>query len=79
MLLFDEPMSGLDQTTLQDIFPVLRRLADHGKVVCIIEHNLDVIKELCAEVYFLDEGRTMAVGTPDQLMNDPELAERYFK
>lgn len=79
VLLFDEPMSGLDQTTLQDIFPVLRRLAAHGKVVCIIEHNLDVIKELCDEVYFLDEGRTMAVGTPDQLMNDPELAERYFK
>jgi ABC-type branched-subunit amino acid transport system ATPase component len=79
VLLFDEPMSGLDQTTLADIFPVLRRLAEHGKVVCIIEHNLDVIKELCDEVYFLDEGRTMAVGTPDALMNDPELAERYFK
>ncbi len=79
VLLFDEPMSGLDQTTLGDIFPVLRRLAEHGKVVCIIEHNLDVIKELCDEVYFLDEGRTMAVGTPDALMNDPELAERYFK
>ncbi|MGA0539549.1 ABC transporter permease subunit [Neotabrizicola sp. VNH66] len=79
VLLFDEPMSGLDQTTLQDIFPVIRRLAEHGKVVCIIEHNLDVIKELCDEVYFLDEGRTMAVGTPDDLMNDPELAERYFK
>jgi branched-chain amino acid transport system permease protein len=30
-------------------------------------------------VYFLDEGRTMAVGTPDELMNDPELATRYFK
>ncbi|TKW65473.1 MAG: branched-chain amino acid ABC transporter ATP-binding protein/permease [Paracoccus denitrificans] len=79
VLLFDEPMSGLDQTTLQDIFPVIRRLADHGKVVCIIEHNLDVIKELCDEVYFLDEGRTMAVGTADQVMNDPELAARYFK
>lgn len=79
VLLFDEPMSGLDQTTLHEIFPVIRRLAEHGKVVCIIEHNLDVIKELCDEVYFLDEGRTMAVGTPDELMNDPELAERYFK
>lgn len=79
VLLFDEPMSGLDQTTLQDIFPVIRRLAAHGKAICIIEHNLDVIKELCDEVYFLDDGRTMAVGTPEQLMNDPELAERYFK
>lgn len=79
VLLFDEPMSGLDQTTLHDIFPVIRKLAEHGKAVCIIEHNLDVIKELCDEVFFLDEGRTMAVGKPDELMNNPELAERYFK
>jgi branched-chain amino acid transport system permease protein len=79
VLLFDEPMSGLDQTTLAEVLPVLRRLADHGKAVCIIEHNLDVINDLCDEVFFLDEGRTMAVGTPAELMSDPELTERYFK
>ena len=79
VLLFDEPMSGLDQTTLQEIFPVIRKLAANGKTVCIIEHNLDVIKELCDTVYFLDEGRAMATGTPEALMNDPELAARYFK
>lgn len=79
VLLFDEPMSGLDRTTLEDIFPVIRRLAENGKAVCIIEHNLDVIKELCDIVYFLDEGRAMATGTPEALMNDPELATRYFK
>ncbi|HUF88206.1 MAG TPA: branched-chain amino acid ABC transporter ATP-binding protein/permease [Thermohalobaculum sp.] len=79
VLLFDEPMSGLDRTTLEEVFPVIRRLAENGKVVCIIEHNLDVIKELCDVVYFLDEGRALAVGTPDELMNDPELATRYFK
>ncbi len=38
--------------------------ADDGKTICIIEHNLDVIKELCDVVYFLDEGHTMAIGTP---------------
>ena len=79
VLLFDEPMSGLDRTTLEEIFPVIRRLAASGKAVCIIEHNLDVIKELCDVVYFLDEGRVLAVGRPAELMNDPELAQRYFK
>src|SRR3546814_14818383 len=47
VLLFDEPLSGLDPTTLQEIFPIFRRLAENGKTVCIIEHNLDVIKTLC--------------------------------
>ncbi|WP_366554213.1 branched-chain amino acid ABC transporter ATP-binding protein/permease [Aquibaculum sediminis] len=79
VLLFDEPLSGLDGNALQEIFPVIRRLAEEGKTICIIEHNLDVIKSLCDTVYFLDEGHTMAVGTPNELMNDPELAERYFK
>jgi branched-chain amino acid transport system permease protein len=79
VLLFDEPLSGLDRNALDEIFPVIRRLAKGGKTICIIEHNLDVIKSLCDTVYFLDEGRTMAVGTPDELMNDPELATRYFK
>jgi ABC-type branched-subunit amino acid transport system permease subunit/ABC-type branched-subunit amino acid transport system ATPase component len=79
VLLFDEPLSGLDSTTLQEIFPVMRKLAETGKTVCIIEHNLDVIKELCSVVYYLDEGHAMAVGPPEELMADPELAERYFK
>lgn len=79
VLLFDEPLSGLDRGALQEIFPVVRKLAANGKTVCIIEHNLDVIKELCDVVYFLDEGHAMAVGTPDEIMNDPELATRYFR
>ena len=79
VLLFDEPLSGLDPTTLTEILPILRELARSGRTVCIIEHNLDVIKELCDEVCFLDEGRILAIGTPERLMTDPELATRYFK
>ena len=79
VFLFDEPLSGLDRSTLAEIFPIVRKLADDGKTICIIEHNLDVIKELCDVVYFLDEGHSMAIGTPNQLINDPALASRYFK
>ncbi len=79
VLLFDEPLSGLDPNTLKEILPVIRKLADSGKCICIIEHNLDVIKELCDVVYFLDEGHAMAVGTADEVMKDPQLATRYFK
>ena len=78
VLLFDEPLSGLDPTTLEEVFPVIRQLAEEGKTVCIIEHNLDVIKGLCDHVVFLDEGRGIASGTPDELLADPALAERYF-
>src|SRR5690606_21416340 len=75
-LLFDEPLSGLAPNALAKVMPVFRRLAESGRTLCIIEHNLDVIRELCSQVVFLDEGRKLAEGTPDELMHDPELSER---
>jgi len=79
VLLFDEPLSGLDPGTMEEIFPVVRRLAATGKTICIIEHNLDVIRGLCDWVVFIDEGRKIAEGTPETLIGDPVLAERYFR
>ncbi len=78
-LLFDEPLSGLAPNALAKVMPIFKRLAESGRTLCIIEHNLDVIRELCDTVVFLDEGRKLAQGTPEQLMQDPELSERYFK
>jgi ABC-type branched-subunit amino acid transport system permease subunit/ABC-type branched-subunit amino acid transport system ATPase component len=78
-LLFDEPLSGLAPNALAKVFPIFKQLAASGRTLCIIEHNLDVIRELCSQVVFLDEGRKLAQGTPEELMRDPELSERYFK
>jgi ABC-type branched-subunit amino acid transport system permease subunit/ABC-type branched-subunit amino acid transport system ATPase component len=78
-LLFDEPLSGLAPNALAKVMPVFKRLAESGRTLCIIEHNLDVIRELCSRVAFLDEGRKLAEGTPEELMRDPQLSQRYFK
>jgi branched-chain amino acid transport system permease protein len=79
VLLLDEPLSGLDPPTLAAILPTMRRLAEMGKAVCIVEHNLDVIRSVCDSAYYLDEGRIMAVGAPAELMADANLQERYFQ
>jgi branched-chain amino acid transport system permease protein len=78
LLLLDEPGSGLDPASLDTMFGMVRRLARAGKTVCIIEHNLDVIKELSDKVVFLDEGRSLAEGPPAAILRNRELAERYF-
>ncbi len=77
-LLFDEPLSGLAPNTLETIFPIIKQLAAAGKTVCIIEHNLDVIRGLCDAAIFLDEGRKLAEDAPERLVADPALAARYF-
>jgi ABC-type branched-subunit amino acid transport system ATPase component len=79
VLLFDEPLSGLDATAMQKIIELLRRLAQSSKTVCIIEHNLEAIRTACDHLVYLDEGRVLAQGDPNALMRDPELVRRYFQ
>ncbi len=79
VLLFDEPLSGLDPAGLDHIAGIIKRLAASGKTIGIIEHNLEAIRTLCDEIVFLDDGHDMARGTPAALMQDPDLVERYFR
>ncbi|HEY9569265.1 MAG TPA: ATP-binding cassette domain-containing protein, partial [Thalassobaculum sp.] len=79
VLLLDEPLSGLDPNTLARVLPIVRRLAAQGRTACPIEHNLDVIREVCDVAAYLDGGRVLAVGRPEDLMKDPQLLERYIQ
>ena len=47
--------------------------------ICIIEHNLEAIRNACDTLVYLDEGRALAQGTPDELMRDPDLVRGYFR
>ena len=78
LLLLDEPGSGLDPASLEAMFGMIRQLARSGKTICIIEHNLDVIRDLSDKVVFLDEGRSLAEGPPAQILRNKDLVERYF-
>ncbi|KRT68368.1 MAG: branched-chain amino acid transport system ATP-binding protein, partial [Candidatus Rokubacteria bacterium CSP1-6] len=69
---------GLAPTTVGDMLALIRKLTDRGKTVCVIEHNLDVIKGLSERVVFLDGGEAIATGTPETIMADPRLADLYF-
>ena len=78
VLLLDEPMSGLDMVFMESVYPVIRELVNHGKTICIVEHNMDVIRAIVDDVVFLDQGRVLAKGTPEEIMNAPELTKIYF-
>lgn len=78
LLLLDEPTSGLDHNSMETILGLIKSLPQFGKTVCIVEHNLDVIREVSDWVYFLAEGHVIKEGTPDAIFSDPKLAEIYF-
>lgn len=78
ILLFDEPASGLDRASIDAMGQEIVRLAKAGRTVCLVEHNLDVVKDLSDETVFMDQGRVVRKARPEELMRDPELARIYF-
>ncbi len=78
VLLLDEPASGVDPAKVGDMLKLVKEAAGMGKAICIVEHNLDIVRELADVAYFMDQGEEVAKGTPEELMKDRRLAEIYF-
>ena len=78
ILLLDEPSSGVDPNWVKQFMNIIKELAKSGKTICIVEHNLEVVREISDTVYFMAEGRKIAQGSAEELMADPKLAEIYF-
>ena len=78
LLLLDEPASGLSAGALEAVMTLLRRLQAEGKTLLVVEHNTRVVRQIADDVLFLHQGHLMATGSPDQIINDPALAEIYF-
>ncbi len=78
LLLLDEPASGLDSTSQGDFVTFVRSLPTHAKTVCLVEHNLELVRNLAEEVIFMDSGYALRKGRPEDIMKDPELGAIYF-
>ncbi|WP_166262030.1 ABC transporter ATP-binding protein [Marinobacter salicampi] len=76
--LLDEPASGLDPNSYNLFLQLLREEVKEGITVCIIEHNLDIVVNISDRIAFLDQGRLLADGEPETILNDPALAAIYF-
>ena len=77
-LLLDEPMAGVEGRVHDTMKAIIRQEAAAGKAVCIIEHNVGFIRDLCDRAAFMFNGRIIAVGSVDSLLADKRLTELYF-
>ncbi len=78
VMLLDEPASGVDRQWVTAILRFIERVSQEGKTICVVEHNLDVVRAIADHVYFMELGHIIAEGTPDELMSDEKLAGIYF-
>jgi len=78
VLLLDEPTAGVSPQVVGSILEVIRNLASEGKVVVVIEHNMNVVIEIADWVYFIDEGQVISFGLPGEVLEDPEIRAAYI-
>lgn len=77
-LLLDEPMAGVEGQAYALIQKVVRDIAASGVAICVVEHNVAFIRDLCDEGVFMFAGKVLARGTVETLIADPQLTELYF-
>jgi len=77
-LLLDEPAAGQTEAETVAFGGLLRRLAAGGLAICLVEHDMSLVMDVCETVHVLDYGRTIAVGPPDQVRADPAVIEAYL-
>jgi branched-chain amino acid transport system ATP-binding protein len=77
-LLLDEPAAGQSESETEAFGQLLRRLAADGLAICLVEHDMSLVMDVCETIHVLDYGRTIAVGTPDQVRADPAVVEAYL-
>jgi ABC-type branched-subunit amino acid transport system ATPase component len=77
-VLFDEPFAGLFPEMIKIVSETLSLLRTQGKTVVLVEHNMDIIRELSDHVIVLDSGKVIAEGTPAEALSQPNVIEAYL-
>ena len=77
-LLLDEPTAGLPDDLTEKVMVVIRELAAAGTSVVVVEHDLNVIWNLCDEVHFMAEGRVVLHGDPQSIREHHTVVEKYL-
>jgi branched-chain amino acid transport system ATP-binding protein len=77
-LLLDEPMAGVEGQSYETMQKIVRDVAASGVAVCVVEHNVAFIRDLCDEAVFMFQGRILARGSVADLIANPQLTELYF-
>ena len=78
LLLLDEPSSGLNQSESSLLAALLKAEAEAGLGVLLVEHHIELVMEVCRDIFVLDFGSILAHGTPDVIQNNEDVQRAYL-
>jgi branched-chain amino acid transport system ATP-binding protein len=74
----DEPFAGLFPEMRKIVADAIRHLKEQEKTVILVEHNIDIIRELCDHIIVLDNGKLLAEGLPNEVLQKREVMDAYL-
>ena len=78
IILLDEPAAGVNPVLLQSLIERISALHQRGVTFLLIEHNMDVVMQLCNPVVVMAQGKLVMQGTPQQVRSDARVIDAYL-
>ncbi len=78
LLLLDETMAGLNATERKASVDLIKKINSTGVAILTIEHNMDVVMNVSKRVVVLVSGKLLTIGTPDEVISNPEVISAYL-
>ncbi|MDQ1277638.1 MAG: branched-chain amino acid transport system ATP-binding protein [Thermodesulfobacteriota bacterium] len=78
IMLMDEPAAGLNSRETMALAELIKKIKDSGITIVLVEHDMDLVMDVCDTVVVLNLGRKLAAGTPREIQENPEVIAAYL-